>query len=724
MTLQTNEEGKLINIQTSREVLPIEVSGGVQSVHVPITQTSDTRRTEAVIRPHIIPIIFLPGIMGSNLKQKKDGADSEFKKYLWKTPRFEGGMESQLLTKDKAKEIIKAASKDNSKKVWQVSSPVSLALSKFFSGPVGRQATLNPETTTVDYMPDLSKGPGIFDKDETIDLAIALSRGWGSVSKLDYWPVMVALQKNLNQPYPDMIKPFEGKAKTPLSAENKDGAKDFSEKLPVDGVSRNLGKTPLVGGAMDWNKDQRAINSIEKTADEIWQVIHDAGKNDTPKYSSFNPISKDKGLFGQNGTSPEVLNEKKIQHAAAYHYRVYGVGYNWLNSNLYSANGGFRVTEAGGEDSNLDDCLNKVIDAILADIQANEDPDCKQVILVTHSMGGLVARAYQAKHADKVLGVIHGVMPATGAAAMYKRMRAGFGGVENKDLAGLRAVQGWAVAKVLGNDAYKTSVVLTHAVGALELAPSDSYGDPDIQKLTAIPSHIDHRAWLRVHAKGDEDGLRPLMALPVMGDPYSEIYESSDWYGLVPYIPKENPTELQNKRVDPIGNFNYRDMQTGEILGDLAYFRANVIMAQKYHMEEVTRTTYHPESYVQCFVGKTDMEKAFGRVVWHAESMPAMSLQEIGWNLTRDDGKGKLKLKHSLTGDKIEVSVSGKGKYDYGDATVPAVSGMAPAPHAKILFEQNDGQHDHQSSWNSVYAQRFAVYAVTCLIQKDNRAKD
>jgi pimeloyl-ACP methyl ester carboxylesterase len=473
---------------------------------------------------------------------------------------------------------------------------------------------------------------------------------------------------------------------------------------------------------MDWNKDQRALNQIEDTADEIWQIIHDAGKNDNPKYSSFNPISKEKGLFGQSGKSPEALDDKKIQHAAAYHYRVYGAGYNWLNSNLYSANGGFRVTEAGGEDSNLDDCLNKVIDSILADIQAHEDPDCKQVILVTHSMGGLVGRAYQAKHSDKVLGVIHGVMPATGAAPMYKRMRAGFGGVENPDF-GLKAVEGWAVAKVLGDDAYKTSVVLTHAVGAIELAPSDSYGDPAIQSLTGIPSHIDHKAWLRVHVKGDEDGIKPLLALPITGDPYKEIYESSEWYGLLPYIAKENPTELQNKRVDPMGNFNYLDKDTGKELGDLAYFRANVIMAKTYHMLEVTKEVYHPESYAQCFVGKTDMEKAFGRVVWQTEDGVTLGLKGGGWRLTKDDAEGKLELQHLTTGQSMNLSVLGKARYDYGDATVPAVSGMAPAPYAKILFEQNDGEHDHQSSWNSIYAQRFAVYAATCLIQKDKRAE-
>lgn len=56
--------------------------------------------------------------------------------------------------------------------------------------------------------------------------------------------------------------------------------------------------------------------------------------------------------------------------------------------------------------------------------------ECKQVIVVTHSMGGLVGRALihpmYGNLQDKVAGIVHGVMPAIGAPAAYKRMRAGF----------------------------------------------------------------------------------------------------------------------------------------------------------------------------------------------------------------------------------------------------------------------------------------------------------
>ncbi len=57
----------------------------------------------------------------------------------------------------------------------------------------------------------------------------------------------------------------------------------------------------------------------------------------------------------------------------------------------------------------------------------NKSAMAEQVIVVTHSMGGMVSRSLtEIHHCDKVMGVSHGVQPATGAPATYKRMRSGF----------------------------------------------------------------------------------------------------------------------------------------------------------------------------------------------------------------------------------------------------------------------------------------------------------
>ena len=768
MTLQANEEGKLINTQTSREVLPIEVSGGVQSVHVPITQTSDTRRTEAVIRPHIVPIIFLPGIMGSNLKAQSSQKESEkFNQYLWKTPRFEDKNINHRasFSKEDAKEIIKASRADKADKVWCVSNLATLAASKIWRSPATRAKTLNPENISVDYNPKLKKGPGIFDADPDIDLAIALIRGWGSVSQTDYWPVMSMLQKALNQPYQDMIQPYMGedgdKTQTPTYATNKDGSQDLTQKLPFDPAAQVVGQVPLVGSMLDWNNRQRNINQIEALSDRIWTSIKKAGDNNPP-YASFNLVSQGNGILGSD--KPKAFKKEQVQKAASYHFRVYGGGYNWLNSNAFSANSGdeskggskrVKENDLANPDTEQDytDCLSTVVDTILASIKEQEDYECDKVILVTHSMGGLVGRAYAAKHPDKVLGVVHGVMPATCAAAMYKRMRAGFGGVETS----LVDIEGLAVANVLGDDGAKVSAVLTHSVGGLELAPSDSYADPiDMAQIASqlMPNEISHKItalikanthqWLQVQNTAGQT----VLALPTNpAKVYDMIYQSQAWYGLIPIVKglddgdsgTDNPLGFHNQRVDPAGEFNYKHPFSGILLGDFAYFSANVMQAKKYHTSIAPKGFYHPNTYAQCMVaGKESVHRAFNRVVFTAtnctdEDLALLALNPDDWDLTKDTlvgglpRFGGLRLQNKTTGRTISLTLKSKDLVnDWGDGTVPAVSGLAPAPYVKALFEQHDNNpdYDHQGSWKMSVAHLFALCAITQIIQEDTREAD
>ncbi len=96
-----------------------------------------------------------------------------------------------------------------------------------------------------------------------------------------------------------------------------------------------------------------------------------------------------------------------------FDFAVHAFGYNWTDS-----------------------CLNnglKLIDYIEATLQRYRGTGrmCEQVILITHSMGGLVARAacrtLERRGANEtILGVIHGAQPATGTPTAYWRMKAGF----------------------------------------------------------------------------------------------------------------------------------------------------------------------------------------------------------------------------------------------------------------------------------------------------------
>lgn len=173
---------------------------------------------------------------------------------------------------------------------------------------------------------------------------------------------------------------------------------------------------------------------------------------------------------------------------------------------------------------------------------------CERVILVTHSMGGLVARAACKLHGaeHKVTGVIHGVQPAMGSAAAYWRMKGGFERphtipeldgwqwlknpskmvhhkTENLLTKGFDFGMGTNVgtgnvtAWVLGSDGEEVTSLLGNMPGGLELLPNKRYRDNDGNKQ-----------WL-VFVNPDGKKTR----LP-KSDPYEEIYRrKEEFYRLV-----------------------------------------------------------------------------------------------------------------------------------------------------------------------------------------------
>jgi hypothetical protein len=131
-------------------------------------------------------------------------------------------------------------------------------------------------------------------------------------------------------------------------------------------------------------------------------------------------------------------------------FPVYGFGYNWSASNRTS---GAKLAER--------------ITQVIADAKAVVGA-CEKVILVTHSMGGLVARAAMALSGaqGQVFGVVHGVQPAYGAPAAYMRMKAGFEG---------SGITGRIASRFLGPTGRDVTALLANAIGGLELLPGKQY---------------------------------------------------------------------------------------------------------------------------------------------------------------------------------------------------------------------------------------------------------
>ncbi len=111
----------------------------------------------------------------------------------------------------------------------------------------------------------------------------------------------------------------------------------------------------------------------------------------------------------------------------------------------------------------------------------------ERVVIVTHSMGGLVTRAaLKACPAlrEKVAGVMHVVQPVTGGPVLYRRFITG----TISDYVG-GGVEGWAFANILGADGESLATVASGMAGPMQLLPSNQYRDA-VFKSRPLMDHV------------------------------------------------------------------------------------------------------------------------------------------------------------------------------------------------------------------------------------------
>ena len=98
-----------------------------------------------------------------------------------------------------------------------------------------------------------------------------------------------------------------------------------------------------------------------------------------------------------------------------------------------------------------------------------------QCILITHSMGGLVARMALKQCAalrEKTIAVLHGVQPATGGPLLYRRMVTGV--FSPIDGSGFEAM---IFRNIIGPEPWDMSTILSRCPGAMQLLPSNLLRD-------------------------------------------------------------------------------------------------------------------------------------------------------------------------------------------------------------------------------------------------------
>lgn len=548
-------------------------------------------QVHSILPKRVLPIIFLPGIMGSNLRM------------------------NAVRQRDMGR---------NNNIAWR---PDNVAQARILinGDPAMRQAQLDPETTEVDDYNPINNPTG--NAQETADQR-------NDTVKVEFNYVLgLGIDTPLLMDDPATAKPR--KTKDQKARERGWGEiffKSYKDLLELCELHLN---TAFSRGKLDswWKK-------IVTVPPANWQA------------SPQPPL--------------QPLDEATLKETIkSCWFPVHAIGYNWLQSNRIS----------GGH-------VAKRIDALMKRYQ-DQGYQCEKVIIVTHSMGGLVARALihpkMGKMNDKVLGIVHGVMPAIGAAGAYKRMRCGF---EDPGLNSFSPVVS-ITSKVLGNFGTEVTAVLGNAQGGLELLPSQAYGNN----------------WLRVTHKG-----QMLKNLPQKGDPYEEIYKlRGKWYGL-----------LREEWINPMGRVDGPGFENSCLLLD---------RAKKFHND--ISGTYHAQSYAH--YGADPGRAAWHRVTWQLdEKAKVFDVEDL--QIALDNRQGILNVTDprfpsppGVAGPRFTATL--QAPTEPGDQTVPLHSAEDQLRSGKFkgIFRQSG--YEHQDSYKDERALHSTIYSLVRIAQSMTWAK-
>jgi pimeloyl-ACP methyl ester carboxylesterase len=367
-----------------------------------------------------------------------------------------------------------------------------------------------------------------------------------------------------------------------------------------------------------------------------------------------------------NATDMPALTEAELEKFAQYQYPVYACGYNWIQSNEISA----------------ERLKNRVLEVIK--FWTDRKFDCKQVILVTHSMGGLVGRACAKQIPDKIVGVVHGVMPALGAPLAYRRIACGTersapgaGKLDRMKMEGF--------SDIAGSTPDRTTPAMATACGALELLPNHLYPSP----------------WLFASVKKPDGTVVDVSHL--QSSNIYEFYRNFDvWFRLI-------DPEL----ADPDGK--YKEVNDG---AKRAIERA-VKQAEKFHTK-ILDTYYHPNTYA--YYGADEEKWSFGVFRWvtdeqHALTEPLNKIIAAGTEKGTTFSGDRYVVIPEVYRSPVRAMLFVPGEQDTsGDGTVSQQSGEGPRGKVRRLFRTTG--YDHQGSYANEHMLKLTHHLICKIVQE------
>lgn len=334
--------------------------------------------------------------------------------------------------------------------------------------------------------------------------------------------------------------------------------------------------------------------------------------------------------------------------------------YNWTGSNLDSARDPQNAAYGN---------LETVIARAAADAKEQAEQLGRQAvkpIIVTHSMGGLVARAFTEimGKGDQVHGVIHGAMPTHGSPELYKRIKGGFEGLTKG---------------VLGGNGPEVTATAGNCPGPLELAPSKWYKGAGGRSdwISAVVANGSNRSIPR-------------------SDPYSEIYRNqSDYWRLI-------IKEWLNPVGDPSGDFAY------------IQYLSRIAVASGFH-DALGEHGFHPNTRMFYGTGLTTRD----RIDWTLQrlngALPASGT--FSGEYTTSNEFGRMRVRGTpdpgfsgLYGGHIVMS----GPNAPGDGTVQAGAGS----HSGQMAVPIDDGFEHQAAFDSRAAREQTLAWLSEMIEE------
>jgi hypothetical protein len=579
--------------------------GGWAEYTVHMTETADKARHDITVPPgKIIPVIFLPGVMGSNLRMSKKRQDE------LKRPDNRAWRPDDLMNLSGNYEVVKKTGMGG----WFRN-----------ASPAQRQLDFDPNTTEVEYY-HYTESKDRFDPEgkETVE---ADAR---------------------HQNVPDTlvpIPPLMGYRFTQsISQPSSNRAPSRKRQLPAQ-IARWRGWSEVLFAG--------PYSQMLKTAELFLNNMVIKGQLN-PTWSS---VLTDPKTFG--ATSGAAITEAEIKKIANCWYPVHAMGYNFLKSN--------------GESAIV------IADRIRGLVRGYQKRGfkCDEVIIVTHSMGGVLARAlihpnYGNLLNDqtvKMLGIYHSAMPTLGAAAAYRRTRFGF--LEKE---GTTAEY---FAEIIAIDGQHATAILANTPGPLELMPATGYGKNWLKVVDGCGRTI--RSW----PQGNENALESIYLQP-----------QDNWWRLI------NPNWVNPGNVPPklgggLDNVLKRLRKANEFLDSIG-------------------TTFHP---TQCYASycASDEHKSFGSLVFKVMNPEIRDSRTITlppadtWKLLTDDKKGTLTVQ---AGAKVLTLKLQPGDAA-GDETVPAERSACKI--AGTLFQHGKAKgsgYEHQGSYAHPHVLTSMLYSI------------